>query len=67
VGLPPFLTPELEWDFRLPRVISINVSGHKYGLTYAGIGWAIWRSPDYLPKDLIFNINYLGSEQASFT
>ncbi|ORX52779.1 glutamate decarboxylase [Hesseltinella vesiculosa] len=63
----PFVVPELEWDFRLPRVVSINVSGHKYGLTYAGIGWAIWRSPEYLPKDLIFNINYLGSEQASFT
>ena len=31
------------------------------GLTYAGIGWAIWRSPEYLPNDLIFNINYLGS------
>jgi glutamate decarboxylase len=43
------------------------VSGHKYGLTYAGIGWAIWRSAEYLPKDLIFNINYLGSDQASFT
>ncbi|KAI8335779.1 glutamate decarboxylase [Chlamydoabsidia padenii] len=63
----PFVYPELEWDFRLPRVVSINVSGHKYGLTYAGIGWAIWRSPEYLPKDLIFNINYLGTDQASFT
>lgn len=50
-------------DFRLPRVVSINVSGHKYGLTYAGVGWAVWRSPEYLPKDLIFNINYLGSDQ----
>ncbi|KAL0080118.1 glutamate decarboxylase [Phycomyces blakesleeanus] len=63
----PFVVPELEWDFRLSRVVSINVSGHKYGLTYAGVGWAIWRSPEYLPKDLIFNINYLGSDQASFT
>ncbi|KAI8365339.1 glutamate decarboxylase [Radiomyces spectabilis] len=63
----PFVVPDLEWDFRLKRVISINTSGHKYGLTYPGIGWAIWRSPDYLPKDLIFNVNYLGSEQASFT
>lgn len=52
-------------DFRLPRVVSINVSGHKYGLTYAGVGWAVWRSPEYLPKDLIFNINYLGSDQVS--
>ncbi|KAI8333421.1 glutamate decarboxylase [Chlamydoabsidia padenii] len=63
----PFVKPELEWDFRLPRVVSINASGHKYGLTYAGVGWAVWRSPEYLPKDLIFNINYLGSDQASFT
>ncbi|KAI9288643.1 pyridoxal phosphate-dependent transferase [Umbelopsis sp. AD052] len=63
----PFVCPELVWDFRLPRVISINVSGHKYGLTYAGVGWCIWRSKDYLPKDLIFNINYLGADQASLT
>ncbi|CAG8495381.1 2172_t:CDS:10 [Ambispora gerdemannii] len=63
----PFVCPDLEWDFRLPLVRSINVSGHKYGLCYAGIGWAIWRSAEYLPKELIFNINYLGSDQASFT
>lgn len=63
----PFVVPDLEWDFRLSRVVSINVSGHKYGLTYAGIGWAVWRSAEYLPKSLIFNINYLGSDQASFT
>lgn len=63
----PFTVPELEWDFRLPRVISINVSGHKYGLVYPGVGWAVWRDPEYLPKELIFNINYLGADQASFT
>ncbi|KAI8137411.1 glutamate decarboxylase [Fennellomyces sp. T-0311] len=63
----PFVVPDLEWDFRLKRVFSINVSGHKYGLTYPGVGWAVWRSPEYLPQDLIFNINYLGSDQASFT
>ncbi|ORZ01684.1 glutamate decarboxylase [Syncephalastrum racemosum] len=63
----PFVNPDLEWDFRLKRVYSINVSGHKYGLTYPGVGWALWRSAEYLPKDLIFNINYLGSDQASFT
>ncbi|KAK9763926.1 hypothetical protein K7432_008996 [Basidiobolus ranarum] len=63
----PFVKPELEWDFRLPLVASINASGHKYGLCYAGIGWCIWRSPEFLPKDLIFNINYLGADQASFT
>jgi len=63
----PFVNPDLEWDFRLPLVRSINVSGHKYGLCYAGIGWAIWRSKEYLPQDLVFNVNYLGSDQASFT
>ncbi|GAB5586771.1 hypothetical protein Unana1_01671 [Umbelopsis nana] len=47
--------------------MSINVSGHKYGLTYAGVGWCVWRSKEYLPNDLIFNINYLGADQASFT
>ncbi|KAL4779708.1 glutamate decarboxylase/sphingosine phosphate lyase [Aspergillus varians] len=63
----PFIHPALQWDFRLEKVVSINVSGHKYGLVYPGVGWIVWRSPEYLPKELIFNINYLGAEQASFT
>ncbi|KAL9597238.1 MAG: hypothetical protein Q9219_005281 [cf. Caloplaca sp. 3 TL-2023] len=63
----PFVVPELAWDFRLEKVISINVSGHKYGLVYPGVGWVVWRSPEYLPKELVFNINYLGADQASFT
>ena len=63
----PFVVPDLEWDFRLPRVVSINVSGHKYGLVYPGVGWVVWRSAEYLPKELVFNINYLGADQASFT
>ncbi|MCJ7439835.1 MAG: glutamate decarboxylase, partial [Acidimicrobiia bacterium] len=49
----PFIDPDLEWDFRLPRVQSINASGHKYGLVYPGIGWAVWRNPDALPDDLV--------------
>ena len=63
----PFVKPGLEWDFRLEMVVSINVSGHKYGLVYPGVGWVVWRSPEFLPKELIFNINYLGADQASFT
>ncbi|KAK4455117.1 pyridoxal phosphate-dependent transferase [Podospora aff. communis PSN243] len=63
----PFVVPSLQWDFRLERVISINVSGHKYGLVYPGVGWVVWRSAEYLPKELVFNINYLGADQASFT
>ncbi|MCO5602543.1 hypothetical protein L7F22_056676 [Adiantum nelumboides] len=63
----PFLYPDLEWDFRLPLVKSVNVSGHKYGLVYAGVGWAIWRSKAELPEELIFHINYLGADQPTFT
>ncbi|XP_015883907.3 glutamate decarboxylase-like [Ziziphus jujuba] len=65
--IAPFLYPDLEWDFRLPLVKSINVSGHKYGLVYPGVGWVVWRSKEDLPDDLIFHINYLGSDQPTFT
>ncbi|OAY68591.1 Glutamate decarboxylase [Ananas comosus] len=65
--IAPFLYPELEWDFRLPLVKSINVSGHKYGLVYAGVGWVVWRSKEDLPEELIFHINYLGADQPTFT
>ncbi|KAL5214774.1 hypothetical protein ABZP36_003926 [Zizania latifolia] len=65
--IAPFLYPELEWDFRLPLVKSINVSGHKYGLVYAGVGWVIWRNKDDLSEELIFHINYLGADQPTFT
>ncbi|XP_062113166.1 glutamate decarboxylase 4-like [Humulus lupulus] len=65
--IAPFLYPELEWDFRLPLVKSINVSGHKYGLVYAGVGWVVWRSQEDLPEELIFHINYLGADQPTFT
>jgi len=62
----PFLQPDLEWDFRVPRVTSINTSGHKYGLVYPGVGWVMWRTPDALPDDLIFRVNYLGGEMPTF-
>ncbi|XP_021769716.1 glutamate decarboxylase-like [Chenopodium quinoa] len=65
--IAPFIYPDIEWDFRLPLVKSINVSGHKYGLVYAGIGWVIWRTKEDLPEDLVFHINYLGSDQPTFT
>ncbi|RNI24232.1 glutamate decarboxylase [Flexivirga caeni] len=62
----PFLDPDLPWDFRLPRVASINASGHKYGLVYPGVGWAIWRDADALPDDLVFHVNYLGGDMPTF-
>ncbi|HWE32606.1 MAG TPA: glutamate decarboxylase [Solirubrobacteraceae bacterium] len=63
----PFIQPEVEWDFRIPRVQSINASGHKYGLVYPGVGWAIWRTKEALPKDLIFDVNYLGGHMPTFS
>jgi glutamate decarboxylase len=62
----PFVDPDLEWDFRLPRVASINTSGHKYGLVYPGVGWIVWRDPEALPEDLIFWVNYLGDNMPTF-
>lgn len=56
----PFLQPEIVWDFRLPRVKSINTSGHKYGLVFPGVGWVIWREASDLHPELIFNVDYLG-------
>jgi glutamate decarboxylase len=62
----PFVDPELDWDFRLPRVASINASGHKYGLVYPGVGWIVWRDADALPDELIFRVNYLGDTMPTF-
>ncbi len=62
----PFLQPEIEWDFRLPLVKSINASGHKYGLVYPGVGWIIWRDKEELPEELIFHCNYLGGDLPNF-
>src|SRR3954453_11254087 len=62
----PFVDPELVWDFQLPRVASINTSGHKYGLVYPGVGWIVWRDADALPEELIFRVNYLGDTMPTF-
>ena len=56
----PFLQPEVRWDFRIPRVKSINTSGHKYGLVFPGVGWVIWREAGDLHPDVIFHVDYLG-------
>ncbi len=63
----PFLYPHSEWDFRLEQVHSINVSGHKFGLVYPGIGWLVFREKSDLPEDLVFYENYLGKRDATFT
>src|SRR5690606_3534596 len=63
----PFIFPDLEWDFRLEQVKSINASGHKYGLVYPGVGWVIFKDKSDLPDDLIFDINYLGGLMPNYS
>ena len=63
----PFLYPDYEWDFRLEQVRSINVSGHKFGLVYPGVGWLIFREEADLAQDLVFLENYLGKTDKTFT
>ena len=62
----PFIEPDLIWDFRIPRVRSINASGHKYGLAPLGVGWVVWRDRTDLPEELIFYVNYLGGNMPTF-
>ena len=63
----PFIQPELKWDFQLPRVKSINTSGHKFGLVYPGVGWIVFRDRGDLPEDLIFHVKYLGGDMIDFS
>lgn len=65
--IAPFICPDLKWDFRLEQVKSINVSGHKYGLVYPGIGWLIMKEKKDLPEKLVFNVNYLGGEMPNYS
>jgi glutamate decarboxylase len=58
--IAPFCQPDLEWDFRVDRVVSINTSGHKYGLVYPGVGWIVWRDVEALPESMVFYASYLG-------
>ncbi len=64
--IAPFVQPDLAWDFRLERVVSIQSSGHKFGLVYPGVGWVLWRSAEHLPDDLVFHVNYLGGDMPTF-
>jgi glutamate decarboxylase len=63
----PFLDVGTAWDFTLPRVVSINASGHKFGLVYPGAGWCLWRDPEYLSPSLVFDCNVLGGHHPTFT
>ena len=54
--IAPFAYPNLKWSFDVKRVVSINTSGHKFGLVYAGLGWILWRDESFLHKDLVFEL-----------
>jgi len=62
----PFCSPDLQWDFRIPRVKSISASGHKFGLAPLGAGWVLWRDASELPEELIFHVSYLGGDMPTF-
>jgi glutamate decarboxylase len=64
--IAPFIQPDLVWDFRLDRVVSIQASGHKFGLVYPGVGWVLWRAAEFLPEELVFHVNYLGGDMPTF-
>jgi glutamate decarboxylase len=63
----PFSQPDLKWDFRLSHVRSINVSNHKFGLVYPGMGTVIFRERADVPDDLVFRINYLGGDMPNYS
>ena len=63
----PFTCPDFVWDFRLEQVKSINVSGHKFGLVYPGVGWIICRDQSDFPDELMFKVNYLGGWMPTYT
>lgn len=65
--IAPFVYPRIQWDFRLQQVKSINVSGHKYGLVYPGLGWLIFRDEKDVPEDIVFTVNYLGGQMPTYT
>ncbi|HEY2570175.1 MAG TPA: glutamate decarboxylase [Solirubrobacteraceae bacterium] len=65
--LTAFCEPELKWDFRLERVRSINVSNHKFGLVYPGMGTVVFREEQDLPEELVFHINYLGGDMPNYS
>ncbi|MGP3690195.1 glutamate decarboxylase [Streptomyces sp. IBSNAI002] len=64
--IAPFAQPELVWDFRVERVVSVNASGHKYGMAPLGVGWVLWRTPAHLPEELVFRVDYLGGDMPTF-
>jgi glutamate decarboxylase len=62
-----FAVPDHAWDFRVPRVRSINVSNHKFGLVYPGMGTVVFRDESCVPDELVFHITYLGGDAPTYS
>lgn len=65
-----FIAPFQElpaWDFRLPNVVSISASGHKYGESCCGTGWIVWRQRTNLSEHVATSVSYLGGKADSYT
>ncbi|WP_084705540.1 pyridoxal-dependent decarboxylase [Vibrio mexicanus] len=58
----------VRFDFKhTKRVRSINISNHKFGMVYPGMGSVLFRNKDVVDPDLIYNITYLGGSFVDYT
>lgn len=55
----PFTDSAKPWDFALPAVKTMNISGHKYGLCLPGIGFLLARDNSVMPDSYSGEIAYL--------
>merc|ERR1719401_763674 len=63
----PFQEGMPAWDFRLPNVLSISASGHKFGESVCGTGWIVWRQRQDLSDNVAISVSYLGGKADSYT
>jgi glutamate decarboxylase len=55
------------FDFRLPNVLSISASGHKFGESCCGTGWVVFRQREDLAEHIAVSVSYLGGHCDSMT
>ena len=65
--IAPFQDGLPDWDFRVPEVLSISSSGHKFGQSCCGTGWVVWREREGLAEHVAISVSYLGGSSDSFT
>ncbi|KNC78357.1 hypothetical protein SARC_09209 [Sphaeroforma arctica JP610] len=65
--IAPFQPEVPAWDFRLPNVLSISASGHKFGASVCGTGWVVFRERTDLAEHVAVSVSYLGGDADSYT